>query len=127
MGDIWLQPDEKDRRKEFLIIIMLVFTLLVGSSGLKGNPVYYLTFLASALIYYILMERERMRGGILILLSTFVGLTFTAYMATVYRTEKIVTVIDFTPLLYLVIFGLIVVGLLPENLLSEWKKKLPRQ
>ncbi|MFB6208076.1 MAG: hypothetical protein ABEJ69_01885 [Candidatus Nanohaloarchaea archaeon] len=126
MGDIWLQPDEKDRRKEFLVIIMLVFTLLVGSSGLKGNPVYYLTFLASALTYYILMERERMRGGILILLSTFVGLTFTAYIATVYHTEKLVTVINFTPLLYTVIFFLIVVGLLPENLLSEWSKKLPR-
>lgn len=120
--EIWLKNEETARRKMFLTILLLVFTLLVGSSGLKGDPLYYLSFLASSLTYWLLMERQKTQGSILVLLSVFVGFTFSSYLATMY-SEQLINVVNFSMLLYAIIFVLIVVGLLPENLLSEWREK----
>ncbi|MFB6203407.1 MAG: hypothetical protein ABEK01_02850 [Candidatus Nanohaloarchaea archaeon] len=124
MASIWIKDEEQERRKNFLMLLMVVFTLLVGSSGMKGNPLYYLSFLAASLTYYILLERQRIGSAILIAISGMTGLTFTAYIATVYSTESLVAFIDLGPALYLLIFGLIVVGMLPDNVVSNWRQRL---
>jgi hypothetical protein len=124
MGEIFIKSDEKKHRKEFLSLIVLVFTLLIGSSGMQGNALYYLSFLAASLYYYLLLERKKISGSLMMFLPFFIGISFTAYLTTVYAGEELAGVINFAPLLYAMIFGVTFIGLLPENVRSEWKKRV---
>lgn len=125
MADIWLKGEEAGERKAFLTLIMLVFTLLLGSTGLKGDPIYYISFLAASLTYYLLLDRERIQSSIMVVLALFVSFTFTAYLYTLYSASELASIVDFKPLLHAIIFTIVSVGLLPENLVSEVKKFAP--
>lgn len=121
MEDTFLKAEEKKKRKEFLSLIVLVFTLLVGSSGLEGNTLYYLAFLASSLYYYLLLDRKRVSSLLIVFLPGFASLSFVTYLTTVYGIGD---GISFNMMLYPVIFVVVLIGLLPENVRSEWRKRL---
>lgn len=122
--DTFIKTDERKHRKEFLSLMILVFTLLIGSSGMQGNTLYYLSFLAGSLYYYLMLERKRVNSLLMILLPFFVGMSFTGYLSTVYSANRVMGFVDFNPLLYAMILAVVFVGLLPENVRSEWKKKI---
>ena len=124
MEDIWVKDDEKIKKKRFLGLIILLFTLLLGSTGLQGNHVYYLSFLAAALTYYLLLDRKRVNGVIVSILSIFVSGTFVAYTGSLFINSEISSYIDFKPLLLAIIFTIATVGLIPENVLSEVRQRV---
>lgn len=125
MEDIWVKDDEKLKKKGFLGLIVILFTLLLGSTGLKGSQMFYLSFLASSLTYYLLLDRKRVNGIIITILATFVSGTFVGYISTIFGGNELQRLIDFKPLLLLIIFAITTVGLIPENVLSEVKQRLP--
>ncbi|AOV95112.1 hypothetical protein AQV86_04275 [Nanohaloarchaea archaeon SG9] len=125
MEDIWIKDNEKLKKKGFLTVIILVFTLLLGSTGLKGNQVFYLSFLASALTYYLILDRERVQGLIVTLLAFFVSGTFSLYTGSLFIGSELKSFINFKPLLLTVIFAITTIGLIPENVLSEIRQRLP--
>lgn len=124
MEDIWVKDDEKLKKKSFLGLIILLFTLLLGSTGLKGNHVYYLSFLAASFTYYLLLDRKRVDGLIVSVLSVFVSGTFVAYTGSLFIGSEISSFIDFKPLLLVIIFIITTVGLVPENVLSEVRQRV---
>ncbi|MFB6175308.1 MAG: hypothetical protein ABEJ87_05040 [Candidatus Nanohalobium sp.] len=125
MEDIWVKDEEKLKKKRFLGLIVLLFTLLLGSTGLQGNQVYYLSFLAAALTYYLLLDRKRVDGAVVSVLSIFVSGTFVAYIASLFISSKLQSIINFKPLLLIIIFIITAIGLIPENVLSEVRERLP--
>jgi len=125
MEDIWVKDHEKIKKKGFLTIIVLLFTLLLGSTGLQGSHVYYLSFLAAALTYYQLLDRKRVDGTIVSILAVFVSGTFAAYIGSLFIGSNLENIIDFKPLLLGVIFIITTIGLIPENVLSEVKQRMP--
>ncbi|MFB6115098.1 MAG: hypothetical protein ABEK04_02310 [Candidatus Nanohalobium sp.] len=124
MEDIWVKDDEKVKKKGFLTVIVLLFTLLLGSTGLRGSHVYYLSFLAASLTYYLLLDRKRVDGVIVSIIAVFVSGTFVAYIGSLFIGSKLHTVIDFKPLLLGIIFIITTVGLIPENVLSELRERV---
>lgn len=125
MEDIWVKDDEKLKKKGFLALIVLLFTLLLGSTGLQGNHVYYLSFLAASLTYYLLLDRKRVDGLIVSVLSIFVSGTFVAYIGSLFMGSEIDSIVEFKPLLLGIIFVITTIGLIPENVLSEVKQRIP--
>lgn len=125
MEDIWVKDDEKIKKKRFLGLIILLFTLLLGSTGLQGNHVYYLSFLAASLTYYLLLDRKRVDGTIVSILSVFVSGTFVAYIGSLFIGSELKSIVNFKPLLLGIIFIITTVGLIPENVLSEVKQRMP--
>ncbi len=125
MEEIWVKDDEKIKRKSFLALIVLLFTLLLGSTGLKGSHVFYLSFLAASLTYYLVLDRKRVDGNIVAVLSIFVSGTFVAYISSLFIGNNLENIIDFKPLLLAIIFVITTVGLIPENVLSEHRQRLP--
>lgn len=125
MEDIWVKDDEKLKKKTFLGLIILLFTLLLGSTGLQGNNVFYLSFLAASLTYYLLLDRKRVDGVIVSILSVFVSGTFVAYTGSLFIGSELQTIINFKPLLLIIIFIITTIGLIPENVLSEVRQRLP--
>jgi hypothetical protein len=125
MEEVWVKGHEKKKKKQFLGLIIVLFTLLLGSTGLQGNQVYYLSFLAASLTYYLLMDRERVNGMIVAILSVFVSGTFVAYIGSLFIGSELKNIINFKPLLLGIIFIITTIGLIPENVLSEVKHRLP--
>lgn len=123
MENIWVKDEEKIRKKVFLTIIVLVFTVLVGSTSLAGNPMYYLSFLASALTYYLLLDRKRVNGVVVTIIAFFVSGTFIGYINTLFPGPEL-SLISFKPLLLLLTLIITTMGLIPENVLSEMKTNL---
>lgn len=125
MEDIWIKDNEKLKKKGFLTVIILVFTLLLGSTGLKGNQVFYLSFLASGLTYYLILDRERVQGLIVTVLAVFVSATFSLYTGSLFIGSELQSIINFKPLLLIIIFIITTIGLIPENVLSEVRQRMP--
>lgn len=124
MEEIWIKDNEKLKKKRFLTVLILVFTLLLGSTGLQGNQVFYLSFLASGLTYYLVLDRQRVQGLIVTVLAFFVSGTFLLYTGSLFIGSELQTIINFKPLLLIIIFIITTLGLIPENVLSEVSQKI---
>ena len=124
MEEIWIKDNEKLKKKRFLTVLILVFTLLLGSTGLQGNQVFYLSFLASGLTYYLVLDRQRVQGLIVTVLAFFVSGTFSLYTGSLFIGSELQTIINFKPLLLIIIFIITTLGLIPENVLSEVSQKI---
>lgn len=78
------------------------------------------------LTYYLLLDRKRVDGLIVSILSVFVSGTFVAYTRSLFIGSEISSFIDFKPLLLGIIFVITTVGLIPENVLSEVRQRISR-
>lgn len=120
MDDIWVKNEERSNKLLFLSLLTIIYTLLISSGNLTGTSILYLIFLSSSVFYYLIISGKKINGYILLSSTIFISTSFILYVSEVFSGKSFTPFFDFkTPLLLIIGVG-IVIGMLPENVRSEF-------